>query len=216
MRPQNRVFRLFGVVMVTLCPAGSTQPVAASGVAGLGAAATQMVCDILLTNVTRRREPAAPEGGGSEAAGAEEAEDAGVAEGIRASVGATERALGDGVRAAVFAAFAAFAAVAPPATDAAAADDGRCPPAAAAVPAPFAPRAAQPAVSMMALSSAAAVVGAPDQRALRRSTVPAEHHQRPPCVHWLRTGDARRGRPITHFVFRIFRYPLAWVVSPRL
>jgi hypothetical protein len=118
----------------------------------------------LLKNVTRRREPAAPEGGGSGAAGAEEADDAGVAEGIRASVGATERALGDGVRAAVF---AAFAAVAPPSTDAAAADDGRCPPAAA-VPAPFAPRAAQPAVSMMALTSAAAVIGAWDHRALRR------------------------------------------------
>ena len=74
----------------------------------MGAAATQIVCDILLTNVTRRREPAAPEGGGSEAAGAEEAEDAGVAEGILASVGVTERALGDGVRA------AAFVAAAPP------------------------------------------------------------------------------------------------------
>ena len=80
-RPQNRVFRLFGVVMVTLCPAGSTQPVAASGVLGLGAAATQIVCDIWLTNVTRRRlaggggAPAAggPRGGGSEAAGAAEA-----------------------------------------------------------------------------------------------------------------------------------------------
>src|ERR1700733_14475245 len=118
-------------MMVTLCPAGSTQPVAASGVAGLGAAATQIVCDILLTNVTRRREPAAPEGGGSEAAGAEEAEAAGVAEGIRASVGATERALGDGAGAAFF---AAFAAVAVASTDAAAADDGRWPPAAAAVP----------------------------------------------------------------------------------
>jgi len=35
-RPQNRVFRLFGVLIVTLRPAGSTQPVAASGVAGLG------------------------------------------------------------------------------------------------------------------------------------------------------------------------------------
>jgi hypothetical protein len=118
-----------------------------------------------LTNVTRRREPAAPEGGGSEAAGAEEAEAAGVAEGIRASVGATERALGDGVGAAFF---AAFAAVALPSADAAAADDGRCPPAAAAVPAPFAPRAAHPAVSMTALSSTAAVVGAPDHRARRR------------------------------------------------
>src|SRR6202161_159391 len=96
-RPQSRVFRLFGVVMVTLCPAGSTQPVAASGVAELGAAATQIVCDIRLTNVTRRREPAGPEGGGSEAAGAEEAEEAeaaGVAEGMRASVGVAERPLG--------------------------------------------------------------------------------------------------------------------------
>src|ERR1700733_10282466 len=77
-RPQKRVFRLFGVVMVTLCPAGSTQPVAASGVLALGAAATQIVCDIRLTNVTRRwfpdgwpadDWPAAPEGGGPEAAG---------------------------------------------------------------------------------------------------------------------------------------------------
>ena len=68
-RPQNRVFRLFGVVMVTLWPAGSTQPVAASGEVALGAAATQIVCDILLTNVTRRW-PAAPAGGGeAEAAG---------------------------------------------------------------------------------------------------------------------------------------------------
>jgi hypothetical protein len=64
-RPQNRVFRLFGVLMVTLCPGRSTQPVAASGVLGLGAAATQIVCDISLTNVTRRRVPlaaAAPAG----------------------------------------------------------------------------------------------------------------------------------------------------------
>jgi hypothetical protein len=68
------VFRLFGVVIVTLCLAGSTHPVAASGVFAFGAAATQMVCDIWLTNVTRRWSladwPAAPEGGGSEAAGA--------------------------------------------------------------------------------------------------------------------------------------------------
>src|SRR6516225_42391 len=73
-RPQKRVFRLFGVVIVTLCPAGSTQPVAASGVLALGAAATQIVCDIWLTNVTRRwlpdRWPAASVGGGAEAAGA--------------------------------------------------------------------------------------------------------------------------------------------------
>ena len=109
MRPQNRVFRLFGVVIVTLCPTGSTQPVAASGVLAFGAAATQIVCRIRLTNVTRRREPAAPEGGGSEAAGDEEVvdtgvagevEDTGVAEGIRASVGEAERPPGDGVRAA--------------------------------------------------------------------------------------------------------------------
>jgi hypothetical protein len=58
-RPQNRVFRLFGVLMVTLRPGLSTQPVAASGVLGSGAAATQIVCDISLTNVTRRRGPVA-------------------------------------------------------------------------------------------------------------------------------------------------------------
>jgi hypothetical protein len=58
-RPQNRVFRLFGVLMVMLCPGRSTQPVAARGVLGLGAAATQIVCDISLTNVTRRRVPLA-------------------------------------------------------------------------------------------------------------------------------------------------------------
>ena len=54
-RPQNRVFRLFGVLIVTLCPGRSVQPVVASGVLGLGAAATQIVCDISLTNVTLRR-----------------------------------------------------------------------------------------------------------------------------------------------------------------
>jgi hypothetical protein len=70
-RPQNRVFRLFGVLIVTLFPGGSTQPLAASGVLGLGAAATQMVSFVRLTNVTSRRlEPAAPEGSGLGAAGA--------------------------------------------------------------------------------------------------------------------------------------------------
>src|ERR1700744_4289128 len=68
-RPQKRVFRLFGVVIVTLCPGGSTQPVAASGVLALGAAATQIVWAIWLTNVTRRWSPAgwspAPALGGS-------------------------------------------------------------------------------------------------------------------------------------------------------
>src|ERR1700761_7428482 len=56
-RPQKRVFRLFGVVIVTLCPGGSTQPLAASGVLALGAAATQIVGAIWLTNVTRRWPP---------------------------------------------------------------------------------------------------------------------------------------------------------------
>jgi hypothetical protein len=50
---------LFGVLIVTLRPGRSTQPVAASGVLAFGAAATQIVCDILLTNVTRRRDPLA-------------------------------------------------------------------------------------------------------------------------------------------------------------
>src|ERR1700753_3538454 len=65
-RPQKRVFRLFGVVIVTLCPGGRTQPVAASGVLALGAAATQIVWAIWLTNVTRRWSP----GGWSPAGGA--------------------------------------------------------------------------------------------------------------------------------------------------
>src|ERR1700743_602524 len=66
-RPQNRVLRLFGVVIVTLWPTGRNQPVAVSGVVALGAAATQMVCAVLFTKVTRRW-PAAPDGGGAEAA----------------------------------------------------------------------------------------------------------------------------------------------------
>ena len=79
-RPQNRVFRLFGVLMVTLWPGRSIQPVAASGVLGLGAAATQIVCDISLTKVTRRRgalattegcEPAPPAEDDSESASPE-------------------------------------------------------------------------------------------------------------------------------------------------
>jgi hypothetical protein len=100
-----------------------------------------------------------------EADEAEEAEDAGVAEGMRASVGVAERPLGVCV--------AAFAAVAPSAAADAAPDDARCPPAAA-VPGPFAPtvppvpKAAQPAVSVMTPSSTAAVVSAPDHRARRR------------------------------------------------
>jgi hypothetical protein len=189
--------------------------VAASGVAGLGAAATQIVSDILLTNVTRRREPAAPEGGGSEAAGAEEVEDFGVAEGILARVGVAERPAGDGAR------VAAFAAVAPPSTAAAAPAEGR-PPAEAAVPALFAPRAAQPAVSVMAPSSTAAVVSAPDNGARRRipfrpnmPNMPNITSLRPACIRF-RTGDAPRRRRITHFGFRIFRYRGLAVVSPRL
>jgi hypothetical protein len=165
-----------------------------------------MVCDILLTNVTRRREPAAPEGGGSEAAGAEEAEGAGVAEGIRASVGVAERPLGEGVRvitagwvAAV--PVAAFAVAAGALTEAA--------------PAPSVPKAAQPAVSMMAPSTAA-VVSAPDNRVRRRPPFRPNITSVLLACMWLRTGDARRRRRITHFVFRIFRYPQAWVVSPRL
>ncbi len=205
MRPQKRVFRLFGVVMVTLCPAGSTQPVAASGVAGLGAAATQMVCDILLTNVTRRREPAAPEGGGSEAAGAEEAEEAeerrtDVAEGILASVGVAERALGDGV-AVITADWLAAVPVAAFAVAAGALAE--------AAPAPFVPRAAQPAVSMMALSSAA-VVSAPDNRVRRRPPFrpnSAEHHQRPPCVHVA--PYRRRAAAPADNTFRLPDFPLS-------
>jgi hypothetical protein len=165
-----------------------------------------------LTNVTRRREPAAPEGGGSEAAGAEEAEeveDVGVGEGILASVGVADRPLGDGV-AVITADWLAAVPVAAFAVAAGALAE--------AVLAPSVPRAAQPAVSMMALSSAA-VVSAPDNRVRRRlpfrPNMPNITSVLPACS-WLRTGDARpRGR-ITHFVFRIFRYPGRWVVSPRL
>ena len=81
-----------------------------------------------------------------------------MAEGIRASVGVAERALGDGV--AVITAdwlaavpVDAFAFAAGALTEAA--------------PVPPVPRAAQPAVSVMALSSAA-VVSAPDNRVRRR------------------------------------------------
>jgi hypothetical protein len=165
-----------------------------------------MVCDILLTNVTRRREPAAPEGGGSEAAGAEEAEEDGLAEGILASVGVAERPLGDGV-AVITAGWVAAVPVAAFAVAAGALAE--------AAPAPSAPRAAQPAVSVMALSTAA-VVSAPDNRVRRRLPFRPNITSVLPACMWLRTGDARRRRPITHFDFRIFRYPGRWVVSPRL
>jgi hypothetical protein len=177
-----------------------------------------------LTNVTRRREPAAPEGGGSEAAGAEEAEEAeeaedvGLAEGIRASVGVAERPLGDGV-AVITADWLAAVPVAAFAVAAGALAEAAL--------GPSVPRAAQPAVSVMAPSTAA-VVSAPDNRLRRglpfRPNVPNMPNMPnmpnitsvlPACM-WLRTGDARRGRQITHFVFRIFRYPGRWVVSPRL
>jgi hypothetical protein len=174
-----------------------------------------MVCDILLTNVTRRREPAAPEGGGSEAAGAEEVENVGVAEGILASVGVAERPLGDGVRVIT----ADWLAAVPVAAFAVAAGA-----LAEVALAPSVPRAAQPAVSVMAPSTAA-VVSAPDNRVRRglplRPHVPNMPNMPnitsilPACI-WLRTGDARRRRRITHFVFRIFRYPGVRVVSPRL
>jgi hypothetical protein len=53
-RPQNRPFQWSGKVIVTLRPAGSTQPVTASGWAGFCAAATQIVWLTLLTNVASR------------------------------------------------------------------------------------------------------------------------------------------------------------------
>src|ERR1700761_1690422 len=49
--------------MLTLCPAGRTQPVAASGCAASGEAATQIVCDTRLTNVTTRLPAGATTGG---------------------------------------------------------------------------------------------------------------------------------------------------------
>ena len=56
-RPQNRLFQCSGTVIVTLCPTGRTQPVAASGCLASGAAATQIVWLVLLTNVTSRAPP---------------------------------------------------------------------------------------------------------------------------------------------------------------
>jgi hypothetical protein len=146
---------------VTLCPAGSTQPVAASGVFAFGAAATQMVCDIWLTNVTRRWSPAgwpaAPEGGGSEAAGAvgegrpsaADPVDAGITGDAGDRVAVVLRECGDGRSVAVCVTAAAglddpFPAVAVPG-----AVTGACPPVA------LVPRAAQPAVKVIAVSAAA-------------------------------------------------------------
>jgi hypothetical protein len=68
-RPQNRPFQLFGTVIVTLCPAGSTQPVAASGALVSGEAATQMVWLTWLTKVTRRSVPVADGADDDEAGG---------------------------------------------------------------------------------------------------------------------------------------------------
>jgi hypothetical protein len=179
-----------------------------------------MVCDIWLTNVTRRREPAAPEGGGSGAAGAEggpEADDA--AEGSRARVGAAEDPVGEAAPVAAgrlaAAAFAAAGVADEPATADAAAVVGRWPTAVTAPPAPFEPKAAQPAVRVMTPSSTAAVVSAPDRRARRLPFRPNITRVLPAWIRF-RTGDARRRRQITHFGLRIFRYRGAGVVSPSL
>ena len=66
------------------------------------------------------------------------------------------------------------------------------------------------------LTSSAAVVSAPDNRVRRRLPFRPNITSVLPACMWLRTGDARRRRRITHFVFGIFRYPGRWVVSPRL
>lgn len=165
MRPQNRVFRLFGVVIVTLCPAGSTQPVAASGVAALGAAATQIVSVILLTNVTRRV-PAPPEGGGPEAAG-----------------------LGDEDRAAAArgeACLVARAAVCPAAVAVVTAPDAAADAAADAVPLANvpAPRRAHPAASVTTLSIAD-VASTRGSQAGRRVSFPPNITSILPCMRSL-------------------------------
>jgi hypothetical protein len=151
-------------------------------------------------------------------AGVAEADDG--AEGSRASVGAADEP------AAVDAAAVTGAAVEGAAFDGAAVDgavvDGAAVadrwPAGVAVrapPAPFAPRAAQPAVRVTTPSSTAAVVSAPDRRALRLPFRPNITRVLPAWIRF-RTGDARRHRQITHFGLRIFRYRGAGVVSPSL
>jgi hypothetical protein len=146
-------------------------------------------------------------------------EDADVAEGILAAVAVAEAGPDDGIRVAVERlAVAAALALAPvaPATAGAVAVAGRWPPAEAAVPAPLAPRVAQPAVSAMTPASAAAVVSALDRRArLRLPFRPNITSILPACIR-SRTGDARRHGQITHFGFRIFRYLGLRVVSPML
>jgi hypothetical protein len=75
--------------MVTLCPTGRTQPVAASGCLASGAAAAQIVWVVLLTNVTSRAPIAADEA--AEVAPAVGWDRVGVADARRA--GAEERAV---------------------------------------------------------------------------------------------------------------------------
>src|ERR1700742_3429677 len=84
--------------MLTLCPAGSTQPVAASGWALSGEAATQIVCVILFSKVTTRlparattagaESPEVPAGpvaaAGSRAGDRAERAECGLADGIEA------------------------------------------------------------------------------------------------------------------------------------
>jgi hypothetical protein len=154
-------------------------------------------------------------------------------DGIRArvGVGVAARAADDDVRApaewpddgepaavALVDAVAAPLAAADPPPPGMVAVTARWPPAAAA-PGPLAPRAAQPAVSVIAPTSSAVVVSDLDSRVRRRlpfrpnitSILPE-----PIRTDSLRTGDGRRGRRITHFGLRIFRYPGLRVVSPKL
>ena len=181
--------------MVTLWPAGSTQPVAESGEVALGAAATQMVSAMWLTNVTRRW-PAAPEGGGGsteaagsvgegDASGAVLAEVFGVADapgwadapGVPADREALAPALRDSALPVL-----ALPAVDPPglapmvAVAALAAVRGAA--RVAAVPPVPVPSAAQPAVSANTASTAAARTVA--ARTVVASTVAASVPRRPP------------------------------------
>jgi hypothetical protein len=156
----------------------------------------------------------------AEADGAEGVAEADVAaEGSRASVGAAEDPLGDAAPVAAgrlaAAALAAAGVADDPATVAAAAGAGRWPTAVTAPPAPFAPRAAQPAVRVTTPSSTADVVSAPDSRARRLPFRPNITRVLPAWIRF-RTGDARRHQQITNFGLRIFRYRGAGVVSPSL
>jgi hypothetical protein len=217
---------LFGVVIVTLCPAGSTQPVAASGVLALGAAATQIVCDIRLTNVTRRWSPAGCPPAGWPAA---------AEEGGSAAAGTVGEWVADGrVCVAVAVAAPGCGDAGLPAVRAVAGPADPVPVVAAAVcvttavarscpPGALGPRPAQPAVNVTAASVAAHAIARACQ-AQRLLLLPFPRLPRPACQPNLTrvlpaqvlapVPETVRVPPDNRFLCRVFRYLRARVVSP--